>query len=163
MRPIVTDQVAWSVGLSVCLTVVNPAKTAEPIETPSEVWTQVGQWKHVLYTQGCTLALPGEYEWTVHVRRRCGFFVKLLWPLVDIATGTMRDSVSTKHTCVAIVSRYAGNKHWAEKRDTLMWLRGERRAVDGRTGLDERALRLSTSKLNAKYLEKIANVIVTQC
>jgi len=30
MRPVVTDRVAWSVGWSV--TVVSPAKTAEPIE-----------------------------------------------------------------------------------------------------------------------------------
>ena len=29
---------------------------------------------------------PGEYDWTVHVRRRCGLFVKLLWPLVLTAT-----------------------------------------------------------------------------
>ena len=161
MRPIVTDRVAWSVGLSVCLTVVNPAKTAEPIETPSEVWTQVGQRKHVLYTQGCTLALPGEYEWTVHVRRRCGFFVKLLWPLVDIATGTMTDSVSTKHTCVAIVSRYAGNKHWAEKRDTLVWLRGERRRgwwVD-RPRRARVAAEYQQTKREIRW--KIADVIVT--
>ena len=32
MRPIVTDRVAWSVGLSV--TLVSPAKTAAPIEMP---------------------------------------------------------------------------------------------------------------------------------
>ena len=34
--------------------------------------------------KGCTLAPPGEYNWTVHVRRRCGLSVKLLWPLVII-------------------------------------------------------------------------------
>jgi len=28
----------------------------------------------------CTLSPPGEYDWTVHVRRRCVLFVKLLWP-----------------------------------------------------------------------------------
>ena len=32
MRLIVTDRVAWYIGLSV--TVVSPAKTAEPIEMP---------------------------------------------------------------------------------------------------------------------------------
>jgi len=32
MRPIVTDRVAWSVGRSV--TIVSPAKTAEPIDMP---------------------------------------------------------------------------------------------------------------------------------
>jgi len=33
MRPIATNGVEWSVGLSV--TVVSPAKTAEPIDMPS--------------------------------------------------------------------------------------------------------------------------------
>ena len=46
MWPIVTDQVAWSVGLSV--TLVSPAKTAEPIEMPFGLWTQVGPRNHVL-------------------------------------------------------------------------------------------------------------------
>ena len=103
MRPIVTDWVAWSVGLSV--TVVSPAETAEVIEIPFglrtrvrpdphanaailkgngwrvqkrlnrssvffEIWTRVGPRKHVL--GGVTLAPPGEYQWTVHVQRRCG-------------------------------------------------------------------------------------------
>jgi len=36
MRPIVTDRVAWSVGRSV--TLVSPAKTAEPIEMPFGLW-----------------------------------------------------------------------------------------------------------------------------
>ena len=34
-----------------------------------------------------------EYQWTVHVRRRCGLFVKLLWPLaiiILVPTGTLR-------------------------------------------------------------------------
>jgi len=44
VRPIVTDRVAWSVGPSVSLsvTLVSPAKTAEPIEMPfglSIEWT----------------------------------------------------------------------------------------------------------------------------
>ena len=46
MRPIVTNRVAWSVGLSVI--VVSPAKTAEPIEMPFGLWTWVGSGKHVL-------------------------------------------------------------------------------------------------------------------
>ena len=48
-RPIVIDQVAWSVCRLACLsvTLVSPAKTAEPIEMPFGVWTQVGQRKHV--------------------------------------------------------------------------------------------------------------------
>jgi len=43
MRPIVADGVAWSVCLSVgrYVTVLSPAKTAEPIEISFGVWTQV--------------------------------------------------------------------------------------------------------------------------
>ena len=40
MQPIVTDRVAWSIGLSV--TLVSPAKTAGPIEMPFGLWTRVG-------------------------------------------------------------------------------------------------------------------------
>ena len=50
MRPIVTDGVEWSVCLSVCrsVTLVSPAKTSEPIELPSGLWTPVGLRNHVL-------------------------------------------------------------------------------------------------------------------
>jgi len=50
MRPVVTDGLAWSVCLSVCLsvTIVSPAKTAEPIEMPFGMWTKMGPRKHVL-------------------------------------------------------------------------------------------------------------------
>ena len=41
MRPVVKDGVAWSVGRSV--TVVSPAKTAEPIDMPFGLWSWVGQ------------------------------------------------------------------------------------------------------------------------
>jgi len=44
MRTIVTDRVAWSVCMSV--TVVSPAKTAEPIEVP--FGPRVGPRNHVL-------------------------------------------------------------------------------------------------------------------
>jgi len=44
MRSIVTDRVAWSVSLSVSLsvTLVSPAKMAEPIEMPFGLRTWVG-------------------------------------------------------------------------------------------------------------------------
>ena len=50
MRPIVTDQVTWSVGLSVglSLTLVSPAKMAEPIEIPFGLRIRVGPRNHVL-------------------------------------------------------------------------------------------------------------------
>jgi len=44
--PILTDRVAWSVGLSV--TLVSPAKTAAPIELPFGLGTWVGPGNHVL-------------------------------------------------------------------------------------------------------------------
>jgi len=46
MRSIVTDRVAWSVGLYV--TLVSPAKTAEPIEMPFGLRIWVGPMNHVL-------------------------------------------------------------------------------------------------------------------
>jgi len=46
MRPIVTDRVAWSVGLSV--TLVSRAKPAAPIEMPFGLRTRVGPRNHVL-------------------------------------------------------------------------------------------------------------------
>ena len=46
MRPILTDQVAWSVGLSV--TLVSPAKMAALIELPFGLRTWVGPGNHVL-------------------------------------------------------------------------------------------------------------------
>jgi len=53
MRPIVTDQVAWPVGQSVCLyrsvIRVSPAKTAEQVETPFGLWAWIGPRNHVLY------------------------------------------------------------------------------------------------------------------
>jgi len=45
MQPVVTEQVVWSVGLSV--TLVSPAKTAEPIEMPFRLRTWVGSGNHV--------------------------------------------------------------------------------------------------------------------
>ena len=47
MQPIVADRVTWSVGRSV--TVVSPAKTAEPIEMPFGIGllVEMGPTKHV--------------------------------------------------------------------------------------------------------------------
>ena len=46
MRSIVRDRVAWSVCLSV--TLVRPAKTAEPIEMPFGLKTRVGPENYVV-------------------------------------------------------------------------------------------------------------------
>ena len=67
MRPIVTDGVAWSVGLSLCLsvglsdTIVSPAKSAEPIEVPFGILNRMhgpmepsikrgAHWRHLAIT-----------------------------------------------------------------------------------------------------------------
>jgi len=47
MWPVVTDRVVWSVSLSV--TIVSPAKTAEAIEMSFGLWTRVGLSNHVLH------------------------------------------------------------------------------------------------------------------
>jgi len=72
MQPILTDQVAWSVGLSVGLsvTLVRPAKTAAPIELPFGSRTWVGPGNHVLdgvqipHGKGQTF----EGEWASHCK-----------------------------------------------------------------------------------------------
>jgi len=57
MRPVVTDEVAWSVCLSV--TIASPAKTVEPTEMLYEMWTQVGP--ETITRWRCRLAPPGKY------------------------------------------------------------------------------------------------------
>jgi len=82
----VHPSVCWSV------TIVSPANTAEAIEMYfGMMCTPVGPGKHVL-DGGCALAEPGEYDCTVHVRRRCGLFVELLSPLVIIVKLVCRTS-----------------------------------------------------------------------
>jgi len=50
MRPILTDRVAWSLCRSVSrsVTVLNPAKTAEPIEMSFGLWARVSSGNHAL-------------------------------------------------------------------------------------------------------------------
>jgi len=51
MRPIATDEVAWSVGLSVVLsvTIVSPAKVAETIVMPFGRGRGLGQTQGSMY------------------------------------------------------------------------------------------------------------------
>ena len=69
---VVCRSVGLSVYLSVCLSdiVVSPVKMAEPIEMSFGLRTRMGLRMHVL--GGVTLAPPGEYHRTVHVRRWYG-------------------------------------------------------------------------------------------
>jgi len=47
MRPIVTNRVVWFV-CRLSVTLVSPAKTAEPIEMPFRLWARMGCKNHVL-------------------------------------------------------------------------------------------------------------------
>ena len=78
--------VCGSVGLSVCLSVGH---SRDPCKSD---WTD----RYVIWvvdSDGPKKACdrwariperPDECNWTIHVRRRCGLFVKLLWPLVFV-------------------------------------------------------------------------------
>jgi len=82
------EQRGRSVGLS--LTIVSPAKTAERIEMPFGVWTQVNPRNNVV--DGAHI----DATWRIRLNRPCAgsliltpshtaaFFVKLLWPLVMV-------------------------------------------------------------------------------
>jgi len=51
MWSVATDRVAWSVCLSVCLSItsMSPAKMAEPIQVLFGMWTWVGPRHYVVY------------------------------------------------------------------------------------------------------------------
>jgi len=66
MRPIVTDRLAWSVGLSVGLTVCHTsdhAKTAEVIEMRFGFRTRVGPIGRMNYTGSRSPTGKGNFEW----------------------------------------------------------------------------------------------------
>ena len=69
---------------SVCrtVTIVSHAKASEVLRTDRDVvsrlWYWLGWAQGSLCFDGRTLVQPTEYDWTVHVRRRCSRFVKLL-------------------------------------------------------------------------------------
>jgi len=73
MRSIVTDRIAWSVGRSV--TLVSPAKTAEPIEMPFGLWAGMGPRNHVLVgspemLRDVAMATMGS-AWRIRLNRPC--------------------------------------------------------------------------------------------
>jgi len=63
-------------SVNLCVKVLSPANTAEPIEMPFGLRIQVelglGWAQGNMYYVGCTLASPVEYHCAIHVRRRCG-------------------------------------------------------------------------------------------
>ena len=71
--PIVTDRVAWSVGLSICQS-TEPCKRAQTIEIPFGLWTRVDKKKHVL--DGLHTCATWRIQLHLHMRRQCCIFVK---------------------------------------------------------------------------------------
>ena len=72
-------------------------ETAEPIELMFTLWTPVGRWKQTLIVfsrwRQCahmvgTLAPPGEYDWTVRPRPRCGLLSSYFDQLLFINFGS---------------------------------------------------------------------------
>jgi len=53
--------------------------------------------KHVLDGE-CTLAQPGDYDWTDRVRRQWGLFVKVLWPVVIVNIITTSNKSNKQRT-----------------------------------------------------------------
>ena len=90
MPPIVKDGVVWSVCLSV--TIVSPAKTAEPIEVPFGMCTRVDpcvftmltkvflfvlSCVHTRYSTACCGSLPrNRYIFAVNILRSLAYIVK---------------------------------------------------------------------------------------
>jgi len=74
--------VCRSVGLLVCND-CGPCKNCW-IDQHVVWFVDSGGPKEACIRWGCTLAHPGEYDWTVHVRRRCSLFVKLVWHLLPL-------------------------------------------------------------------------------
>ena len=103
MRPIVTDGVAWSVCLSVCLSLQKRLKRSK--------WGVDSREPKEACVIACTLAPSGEYVWTVHVPRRCGlmsnYFDHLL--LLESQSFPIRDAYM-QGAPVKISPRYLVNK-----------------------------------------------------
>jgi len=65
---------------------------AEPIDSPFGLWTWVGRMMHKLnriwqVAPMCTLVPSGEYDWTIHLLRQCGFMSNYFYHLLLIFTG----------------------------------------------------------------------------
>jgi len=141
MRPIVRDRVSWSVGWSVCLSVGHssePCKMAEPIKMPFGIWiwTPVHGIKEACIRWECTQAPPGEYHWTIYVRRQCSMlYVILLWPLVTIVITSAKEYVfvvvclTVSNLVQKFPNRFAWNFRegwqWASEQIINFWWRSK--------------------------------------
>jgi len=108
MRPIVTDRLSWSVGLSVCLCVTvvswSHAKTDESIEMPFGLSTTVGPRKNILggvHTGAIWRILLNRPCW-----RRCGLITLPLSLVIAVA----RDRVN-REDCYVLVMLFIFSVH----------------------------------------------------
>ena len=78
-RPIVVGRVAWSVCRLVCWSVCHDYESCKSGWTDWDaVWdVDLGGFKEACIRWGCTLTPPCEYDWTAHVRLRCGISAHL--------------------------------------------------------------------------------------
>ena len=87
---------------------------AEPTEMPFGMWTWLGPRKHVL--DGCTLWPPGEYDWTVRMRQRCGLTVcEITWTTCYFlfrCQSCLRLAMNIRSTLKTSCLRTAGSRAW---------------------------------------------------
>jgi len=118
--------------------VVSCAETAEPIDLPFGLWTQVGRRKHKfnhirkvapMDRHGrAHLAPPNEYDWTVRLQRRCvlmsNYFDYLLLLLLLLLSMLLL-------SCNYIIRRHVSGEV-ALKEVTESWWRWEKRQADAK-------------------------------
>ena len=76
MRPVVTNRVVWFVSRSVGLfvTLMSPAKVAEPIKMPFGLWAWMGPRNHVLHWSAAVLrdvAMATNFETKIAITWLC--------------------------------------------------------------------------------------------
>jgi len=138
MWRLVTDGVVWFVGLSVC-------RNREPWTDRDAVWdVELGGPKEACIASGCTLALPGEYDWL--------FICVGNAALCQIA-------LTTCHNYYLIMPSKAKNK----KLEQILWWRSRcllLKQKDLRIGDRNRILR---PKVCAGNLEKLSSADSASC
>jgi len=116
-------------------------KMVELIEVPFGLWTRVGVRRHVL-DGGITLSPRGEYDWTVHVWRWCGLFVKLLWPVVLASFFSAVTLCGTRwwttRACDRVRSRGCASRWWTFPPRASSRPTARSRSTRGRSGASSR-------------------------
>jgi len=115
MRPIVTDWVVWSVGLSVCLSgcwALQKQLQLRDVAMATIFWP---------LCMGCTLALPGEYDWTFYVQRQCGLMSNYFDHLLLCEEATFAEYWKHFMVCFNDVCEFCYNSARSER----IWMKFE--------------------------------------